>query len=171
MGSSPDQQAPATQRRGINYTGIAALLTAVGGVLGLFWQQQGNNAKQTMASQSIYKIMEYRLSLVEQVCGVPTPSSAGRYIPAPAHAPTRPQPLMAPVRVPPSPVPLIDPGAAPAVAYDKSPGDKPPNRMLRPLMQHKTQAIPASFNALQQLIEETGKPWEPEGTDGGSDHP
>lgn len=61
------------QRRGINWTGIAAFITAVSGLVALLINQQNAQQKQTMTSQSMYSVLEYRISVLEKKCEVTIP--------------------------------------------------------------------------------------------------
>lgn len=124
------------KRKVTDYAGIAALITAIATCVGMLWNQSNQQETNKLTQESMFAIMDYRLKLVEQVCGVPTPYSSGKYVPPVHHA--RP------------------------VLYHPLHGRTiEAATVTRPRPDKKRDVVPASYDKLQQFIQKTGKPWVP----------
>ncbi len=56
-------------KRGINYTQLAALITAVSTAAGLFWNQTANETKTERVQGTILTLLQYRLQRAEEDLG------------------------------------------------------------------------------------------------------
>jgi len=56
-----------------DYAGLAALVTAVGGLLSMFLSQSNQQDQTEDTQATILALLQYRLSVVEMQCGVATP--------------------------------------------------------------------------------------------------
>lgn len=52
-----------------DYAGIAALITAIGGTVGMLWNQSHYEAKASMFDDSSFNILQYRLGEIEKANG------------------------------------------------------------------------------------------------------
>ncbi len=61
-------------KRATDYTGIAALITAIATAVGLFINHNSQSENSKLVYDSMFAIMDYRLKVVEKACNVPTPT-------------------------------------------------------------------------------------------------